>query len=135
MKKIKKLKICDWILLILTLCILISGVYLEAIGGRVELWIWIHIFIGILFFTLIYYHIFLHFGKTNWFSKFSKLKNQFTRILWWIGIITLLTGIIATAHWVTTTVHSPIGGVHGKIGFLMIILCAFHLFKRIKFLH
>lgn len=93
MKKIKKLKICDWCLLIMTLAMLVSGVQLEATDSRGATSVWIHIAVGILFFTLVAYHIFLHFSFT----------------------------------------HSPIGGVHGKIGFFMIILAIGHICKRIKF--
>lgn len=133
MKKITKLKICNWSLLLLTLAILISGIQLEATGSRGFLSVWIHMGIGIFFFMFVAYHFFLHFGKSNWFSKFHKLKTQFTRVLWWVSLIALITGVVAAIHWISTTGHSPIGGVHGKIGFLMIILAVCHIYKRIKF--
>lgn len=79
------------------------------------------------------YHVYLHFGNSNWFSKFRKQKSQVTRILWLVALVTLITGIVAIIHWVTTFTHAPIGGVHGKLGFLMIILSIGHIVKRIKF--
>ena len=79
------------------------------------------------------YHVYLHFGNSNWFSKFRKQKSQVTRILWLVALVTLITGIVAIIHWVTTFTHVPIGGVHGKLGFLMIILSIGHIVKRIKF--
>lgn len=133
MKKIEKLKICDWCLLIMTLAMLVSGVQLEATDSRGATSVWIHIAVGILFFTLVAYHIFLHFGKSNWFSKFSKQKNQYTRVLWWVSLLTFISAVIAFVHWATSFTHSPIGGVHGKIGFVMIILAVGHICKRIKF--
>ena len=133
MNKIAKLKACDWGLLFLTAAILASGIYLEATDSRGLISIWIHIAVGMLFFFFIGYHIFLHFGNSNWFSRFHKLKSQFTRVLWWEALITFLSGIIACIHWIITFNHSPIGGIHGKLGFLMIILCACHIWKRIKF--
>ncbi len=36
-------------------------------------------------------------------------------------------------HWVTTFTHASIGGAHGKLGFLMMILSIGHIAKRIKF--
>ncbi len=133
MKKITKLKICDWNLLILTIAILISGVQLEATHSNGLTSVWIHIIVGLLFIGMAVYHILLHFGFCNWFVKFHNLKSQFTRILWWISLLTLITGIIALIHWLATFNHAPIGGVHGKLGFLMIFLLTGHIIKRIKF--
>ncbi|MDE5916290.1 MAG: hypothetical protein K2G71_06930, partial [Duncaniella sp.] len=56
-----------------------------------------------------------------------------TRILWWVSLATLITGVIASIHWLVTFTHSPIGGIHGKLGFLMIIFSVLHISKRIKF--
>lgn len=133
MKQITKLKICDWILLILTIIVLMSGVQLEILHGENVNWIWIHILTCSVFLILCGWHIWLHFKKSNWFGRFRKSKSQVTRILWWISILTLITGIIATAHWGAYSEHGPIGAVHGKVGFLMIILVAAHAIKRHKF--
>lgn len=133
MNKIAKLKICGCILIFLTATILTSGIYLEATDSSGLTAVWIHIVVGIVFFIFIAYHIFLHFGNSNWFSRFHKLKNRATRVLWWVSLATLTTGIIACFHWVMTFSHSPIGGIHGKIGFLMILLSIAHVLKRIKF--
>ena len=75
MKKIQKLKLCNWCLLPITIAMLVSGIQLEATGSRGITSVWIHIAIGIIFAVLICYHIFLHFGKSNWFKKFSKQKK------------------------------------------------------------
>ena len=133
MKKITKLKICNWSLLPLTVAILISGIQLEATHSIGLTSVWIHILIGVLFIGMATYHVYLHFGKSNWFSKFSKQKSKVTRILWWVALVTLISGIAAMIHWVTTFTHATIGGVHGKLGFLMIILSIGHITKRIKF--
>ena len=133
MNKIAKLKTCDWSLLLLIIAILTSGIYLEATDSSGFTAVWVHIIVGLLFFILIACHIFLHFGNSNWFARFHKLKSQFTRILWWVSLITLISGIVACIHWLVTFSHSPVGGVHGKLGFLMIILCFCHIWKRIKF--
>ncbi len=133
MKKITKLKICDWCLLILTIAILTSGIQLEATHSCGLTSVWIHIITGLLFACLVTYHIYLHFGYSNWFSKIHNQKNQLTRILWWVSLITLIIGIIASVHWLITFNHAPIGGVHGKLGFLMVLLSMGHIIKRIKF--
>lgn len=132
MKKIEKLRICNCSLLVLTVAILASGIQLEATDSAGLTPVWIHVAIGLAFMAVVAYHVFLHFGKSNWFSRFRKQKSPVTRILWWVGLITLLTGLIAWIHWLTTFTHAPIGGVHGKIGFLMIILAIGHICKRIK---
>jgi len=133
MKKIQKLKLCNWCLLPVTIAMLVSGIQLEATGSRGITSVWIHIAIGIIFAVLICYHIFLHFGKSNWFKKFSKQKSPVTRILWWVALATFITAIVSTVHWVQSFTHASIGGVHGKLGFLMIILSIGHICKRIKF--
>lgn len=133
MKKITKLKWCDWGLLALSIIILLSGIQLEVLHGETVSWIWIHIAIGILFIALCGWHIWLHFGASNWFSRFHKQKNQVTRILWWVSLATFITGLIAMFHWIGEYGHSPIGGLHGKLGFLMMIFVAGHVAKRIKF--
>lgn len=133
MKKITKLRICDWSLLIITVAILISGIQMEASGSDGSLPVWIHIVIGLLFMSICAWHIYLHYGTSNWFTKFHNQKKQYTRVLWWVGLLAFASAIAATIHWLSTTVHSPIGGVHGKIGFLMIAILVGHIYKRVKF--
>ena len=115
MKKIIKLKICNWLLLFLTVAILVSGIQLEATHSSGVVSVWLHIAIGLLFMALAAYHIFLHFGYFNWFSKIRKQKSQVTRILWWVALVTLISGVAAMIHWTTTFTHATIGGVHGKL--------------------
>lgn len=133
MKKITKLRICDWSLLVLTIAILISGIQLEVTHSSGLTSVCVHIITGLLFMGLAAYHVFLHFGNSNWLTKIRRQKNQLTRILWWVSLITLITGIAATVHWLVAFNHAPIGGIHGKLGFLMILLSSAHIIKRIKF--
>ena len=113
--------------------ILISGIQLEIIHSSGDLSVWLHIIIGLLFMALVGVHIYLHFGRSNWFARFSNLKSQATRILWWLTIITLITGLATAVRWILTNTHTLLGGVHGKLGFLMIILSIFHVVKRLNF--
>ena len=133
MKKITKLKFCNWGLLVASVAVLISGIQLEVINSTVNFSVWLHIIIGLLFLGLVYAHIFLHFGKSNWFAKFSQLKSRATQILWWTTIITLITGIASAIRWIETNTHSPLGGIHGKLGLMMLILSIFHISKRLNF--
>ena len=116
-----------------TAFILASGIQLEATGSSSVDWVWIHIVVGTFFMALGFLHIYIHFGASNWFSRFHKLKSPVTRILWWITLLTLVTVVIATGHWLGSFTHSSIGTVHGKLGFMMIILCLCHIVKRIRF--
>lgn len=133
MKKITKLKICNWALLPIALLMLVSGIQLEATGGRDIVFVWIHIVIGIVFMAFCGWHIFLHYGLGNWFARFRKNRSLVTKSLWWTAIVTFLSGVIATAHWMPNFQHSPIGGIHGKLGFAMIILAIAHILQRRKF--
>lgn len=133
MKKITKLKICNRSLLLLTLAVLASGIQLEATHSSGYASVLIHIIIALLFAAGVGYHIFLHFGRSNWFERMQRQKSVVTRILWWVSIATAVSGLAATVHWLTATGHSPIGGVHGKIGFAMILLAVCHLIKRKSF--
>lgn len=134
MNRITKLKICDWSLLIITAATLASGIQLESMGAEApQSWVGVHIAVCTLFMGLCAWHIQLHFNRSNWFARFSKVKSPVTRALWWVGLLTLLTGIIAAIRWIASPGHSPIGGIHGKIGFLMILIAMGHIVKRIKF--
>lgn len=133
MRKILKLKVCDWMLLMFTAAILASGIQLEVTGSGYVSWVWVHIALGAVFMALGAWHVYLHFGSSNWFSRFHKLRSPVTRILWLVSVLTLITAAIAAVHWLGNFTHSPVGGVHGKLGFLMIILCICHIIKHIKY--
>lgn len=133
MNKGQKIKICDWVLLIVTPIILASSIWLEATGSRGIVTIWIHIILGIIFFALIGWHFYLHLGKLNWITRFKALKSRVTKILTILALLTLLTAIIATVHWLESFTHSGIGAWHGKIGFLMLAIAIGHTVKRFAF--
>lgn len=78
-----------------------------------------------------YNHVRLHFGPiSRWPSFFKKGKRQ-NRWLLWLVVATLATGLGAIF---TYSFHgnSPLGAVHGKIGFLALILMLLHLLHRRK---
>ena len=131
MTKARKLKICDWSLLVVTLLMLASSVQLEAFLPAVR-WVWVHIALGCAFFALIIWHIYLHFGWKVWFRKFRKQKSPVTRWLALFGLLTVVSAAVVMVHWAVSFAHS-IGGVHGKIGFVFLILAVGHTVKRLRF--
>ena len=133
MTKAKKLKICDWLLLVATAVMLASGIQLEATGSSAVIWVWLHILIGCLFFANIIWHLYLHFGWISWLQKFRKQKSPATRWLAFFALLTIISALIAIFHWVGSYIHSPIGGLHSKIGLIFIAIAIGHTVKRIKF--
>ncbi|MDE6300247.1 MAG: hypothetical protein K2M19_00840 [Muribaculaceae bacterium] len=133
MKKSEKLRLCNRILLLLVVVMLLSAVQLEFTHSSGVWPVWVHIGLGCLFMAVIAVHIYLHFGRSDWFAKFRKQKSVVTRILWWLTVIVALSGLVAFAHWLASGVHAPIGGVHGKIGFLMLAFALGHIIKRFRF--
>lgn len=131
--KQQKLKVCDWILLIVTVLILLSSIQLEIIAGSSITWVWMHIIVGTMFFVLIGWHLQLHFQWRNWFLLLCKQKLKNTKWLTIIGILTIITAVMSTIGWIISPDHSKIGAVHGKFGFLFVVLVLWHIFHRLKF--
>lgn len=132
MKKITKLRICDWQLLVITILMLASGIQQESWWLGMG-FVWVHIVLGIVFFLLIGWHLQLHFQWKNWFVRLKKQKSPVTKWLAGFGVLTLLTAIVSTIHVLNTLEHTTLGGVHGKFGFVFIVLAIGHTVKRIKF--
>lgn len=130
MKPATKLKISSKSLGIALLLTLASGIQLEVTSGRDTWAVWLHIALGIIVTVLSFYHIYLHYRRTNWFARFARNPRTVTRILWWTFLLTLLTGLATTAVWVDGFRHTPLGGVHGKIGYLMFIFAIIHLISH-----
>ncbi len=126
----RRLKVCNRSLGIVLILMLVSGIQLEATSGRHVWSVWVHIALGIILTVLLLYHIYLHYKSGNWFARFAKNKNTVTRVLWWVFLLTAATGFAATAIWIAGQHHSPLGGIHGKIGFLMFIVSAIHVISH-----
>lgn len=135
MKKILKLKIDDWTLLILWVLILVSSIGLEAHLLDSTNWVWTHIIIGSLFIGFIIWHISLHFTimKNAFKSKDRKKKKPLHPWMCAFLLLTAVTAIVTTIHWLTVHLHTTIGGVHGKLGFILLILTLIHIYKKRKF--
>lgn len=122
-----RLKRCNRSLGLTLLLILASGIQLEATSGRCAWSVWVHVILGVALTALSLYHIYLHYRTDNWFARFARNRNTVTRILWWVFLLTTVSGLAATAIWLTTPVHSHLGAIHGKIGFLMALLAIIHV--------
>ena len=48
------------------------------------------------------------------------------------GLLTLVSAMAATTHWILTDAYTGIGGIHGKIGLVFLILIIVHTAERIK---
>lgn len=127
-----KLRVCDWLLTVAMVLILASGIQLEALYGESVLWIWIHIVLGIIFFSLIAWHLQSHFQWRNWLRLLWKQKSTNTKWLTATVILTLVSAIICTIGWLASPEHSKIGAVHGKFGFILIALSIWHTAHRLK---
>lgn len=126
----ERLKACDKTLGIVLIVMLVSGIQLEATSGRYAWSVWAHIALGIVLTALSVWHVYLHYRWSDWFARFRKNRNRSTRVLWWVFLLTVVTGIIATVVWLVGHDHSPIGAIHGKIGFLMILAGIIHAVRH-----
>lgn len=133
MTKAEKLRLCDRLLLATAMIMLASSLQLEATGSDGKWWVWLHIIIGCCFFVNIIWHVQLHFGWKSWFERFYKQKSPVTRWLAVFALFTLISAIVAFIHWADSFTHSSLGGLHGKIGFIFLVIAIGHTVKRIKF--
>lgn len=131
MDKRTELRVCDWSLLVMTIAVLISGIQLEVTDGRALPWVWVHIVVCSLFIALIIRHIYLHFKWRNWKTGLFG-QRRLTKWMSIFGLLTSVSAIAATVHWVLSNTHTGIGGIHGKIGFVFLILIVVHTAERIK---
>lgn len=133
MEKTKRLSICNHLLLVITILMLASSIQLEITAGSIHFWVWVHVILGLLFFGLISRHLYLHFKWRNWLKVLWKQKRANTRWMTLFGILTLLTAIVATVGWLMSPAHTPLGAIHGKLGFIFIALALWHILKRMKY--
>ena len=133
MSKLKKLRLCDFMLLAVAVVMLASSLQLEVIAGQSMLWVWVHIVSGTLFLGVIFWHLQLHFQWRNWLRLLWKQRSANMKWLTVVGILTFVTALVATAGWIASPEHSKIGAVHGKLGFLFIALAVWHTARRFRF--
>lgn len=129
------LTITNLLLVALLILSAASSIILESAGGedlrliRNSALVVAHITVTLILFAVAYNHVKLHFGSfSRWPSFFKKTKRQ-NRWLFWMVVVTLMTGILAIFTY-SIHGHSPLGAIHGKIGFLALVLMFLHLLHR-----
>lgn len=128
MKKIEKLRICNWTLLSLSLLMLVSSVELELNPVGEKAWVWLHLIFGCFFTGFILWHVKLH--RKPVVDSGQMKRHYHGKNLRWLGLLfflTLITSVIATFCWIGSYIHTTIGGIHGKIGFIFLIFLLFHI--------
>ena len=130
--KLSKMRLCDWLLIGLTILSLASSIQLEFTHCTSISWVWSHVIIATSFIVLIGWHLYLHFQRRNWVKMLRVQKSPVTRMLGIFCILTIISAIIAFIKWVNVYSHTIAGGIHGKIGFLFLAICIAHTIKRIK---
>lgn len=135
----RKLLRSNILLVIITCLLIINSILLECLHGATFLgigsvgWVWMHVVLASIWAASIFYHLYLHWGNIrHWFGKMVHPGNKLTMLLAWLSLILLLTGIAATVCVGYGVGHTPIGGIHGKIGLFVMVLMVFHLSKRWK---
>lgn len=138
MKK-SQLTIINLSLIVLLFLTVASSVIIEYTGGRnlpqlrSGALVIIHIAVTLALMLLSYFHIKAHLGAIRqWRERFRKTKKQ-NRWLFWVALITFLSGLIATVTYFLKG-HTPFGGIHGKIGFIALLIMFLHLIHRRKWL-
>jgi len=140
MTKKEKLRICDIVLLIVAVLVLVSSIQMEASAGESFMgvpfvaYMVIHVVLALTMMLLVGYHLYLHFGWKKWINKLHKTPKRATRVLSVFALLTLLTGAAALIVLSVNMQHTPLGGIHGKMGFIMIVVALGHTIKRFKFL-
>jgi len=67
-------------------------------------------------------------------ARVKNLPKKPTKWLSVVAALTLLTGVAALVVLLINMHHTSLGGVHGKIGLLMLAIVIGHTIKRAKFL-
>lgn len=133
MSRKSRLRACNSLLLGATALMCLSAIQLEATGSQEPAYIRVHIALGTCLTLLTGWHLYLHFAKHNWTKKILGLKKKTTKWLALLCTVSILSGGATTFHWTATYAHSPLGGVHGKIGFLFLMLAIGHAAKRRRY--
>lgn len=140
MTKLKQLKIANTILLILLPLILFSSIQMEissgdSFAGISFQWIVIiHVVINIIAILCTLWHLYLHFEWKNWISKIKKLKSVNAKTIIIVTCVVFISGMISLFHLLPSWQHGTIGGIHGKFGFLFILLGIYHIIQRWKWI-
>lgn len=131
-----RLKKCNCSLLVLAPLVLASSIILEAshgeavLGVRFNIWVAAHIALAATFIALVFWHLKLNWGKiSGWPKRLSSRKSGAVKALSILCFLTAATGIVAVPVWLLHG-HTPIGGIHGKAGFIFLLLAILHTIRH-----
>ncbi|MCM1070736.1 MAG: hypothetical protein NC210_00170 [[Clostridium] fimetarium] len=135
MTKLGKLRLCDWVLLCAAAVMLVSALWLEINPFGPGIWVWFHILLGAVMVGFIIWHLALHKASKSGGKRGANIGHHHHggRGLGLFCMLMIVSGIAATVAWLGTYTHSTIGGIHGKIGFIFLILVALHVRKYRRF--
>ena len=131
----------DIALLLVAIVVLVSSIQMEVTGGEPFMgmsfmtYTILHIVLAVSMMLLIAYHLYLHFNWKNWIEKLRQTPKKQTRVLAVLAGLVLLTGVASLVDFMIHLQHTPLGGLHGKIGFIFMIIAIGHTLKRKKFLN
>lgn len=123
-------------LLIVALLATASSVQLEILHGRAfcgianAAWVWIHVVLCVCFLALSAHHLRLHLRQRRRSVGGARgRQTKSTRLLAALFLIVLVSGLLVAGHFIAGG-HTTIGGVHGKLGFVAILLLIAHVWRR-----
>ena len=136
MMKRNALRLCNHALLGLMPLSLASGLWLEYLQGEPfgatsnTLWVSIHLLVSLLMTLCVGWHLQLNWGTMQrWYNRFKTHHSKAIRFITIVFLLTTLTGIIAIPLWLAQG-HTGLGGVHGKIGYLLALVLFLHTKKH-----
>lgn len=138
MNKRTKLRLCNIFLFVLLLVLIASIVAVICcghdgmLGLPLQAWTHLHITWAIILLVFLVWHLHLHFGWKKWRTKISKLKSPATPKLYWLMWLAVISGLAAFIVNEILRIHTPLSGIHGVIGVLVILFSLGHVVKRRK---
>lgn len=136
MRKMNKMRRCNLALLVLTVLLLASCLMLLGLQGEPWLgldygaWVWIHVALALAMMGLIVRHLYLHFGRKRWLERVRKLRSHVTRLLFWLGVLAAVSGLVVLVVWLVNPVHGPAGKVHAWVALIFLLFTIGHIVKR-----
>lgn len=135
--KTKKGYKTNLLLIVVAVLTLASAILITVLHGANfhlpnRTWIAIHATLGLAMGALVFSH--LKFNWSNillWFARFKMCRNKVTKALFILSFFAFVSGIVAIFTFFTGG-HGPVGGIHGKIGLVFLLICIGHFIKRIK---
>jgi len=134
----KKLYLVNVLLAVIAILVFATSVLVEDLHGEAwmgmanHFWVATHAVSGILMAILVFAHLRLNWAKISaWLTRFKKSPNKVTKALFILSIISFVSGFAAIFTFFTSG-HGPVGGIHGKIALVFLIISIGHFIKRIK---